>query len=162
MDNDFYSKSILPHQGIIIKICRSYTDNEEDFKDYYQEVCLHIWKSRNNFNGRSKWTTWIYRISLNVCMTLFKKRKPTEVPFNDSDMVVEADPLEVHRTKDEQIKNLFKAIRKLSKVDRAYILLHLEQKSHGEIAEIMGTSKTNVGTKINRIKTKLKTLYHGN
>lgn len=75
MSNDFYTSSILPHAGIIIKICRAYTDSQEDFEDFYQEACLQIWKSRNSFQNKSKWSTWIYRITLNICLTLSKKNK---------------------------------------------------------------------------------------
>ena len=75
MSSDFYTTSILPYAGIIIKICRAYTNNQEDFEDYYQEVCLQIWKSKDRFKGQSEWSTWVYRLSLNVSMTLLKKRK---------------------------------------------------------------------------------------
>ena len=75
MSSDFYTSSILPHAGIIIKICRAYTDTQEDFEDYYQEVCLQIWKSKEKFRGDSKWSTWIYRLTLNICLTLIKKKK---------------------------------------------------------------------------------------
>ena len=73
MSGDFYTNSILPYAGIIIKICRAYSNSQEDFEDYYQEVCLQIWRSKDNFNGNSEWSTWIYRLSLNVCMTLRKR-----------------------------------------------------------------------------------------
>ena len=75
MSIDFYTISILPHAGIIIKICRAYTNSQEDFEDYYQEVCLQIWKSKDNFKEESEWSTWVYRLSLNVCLTLLKKNK---------------------------------------------------------------------------------------
>ncbi|MCM4171103.1 RNA polymerase sigma factor [Arenibacter sp. TNZ] len=67
MSSDFYNSSILPFAGIIIKLCRAYTNSQEDFEDYYQEVCLQIWRSKDNFREESKWSTWVYRISLNVC-----------------------------------------------------------------------------------------------
>ena len=72
MSGDFYTNSILPYAGIITKICRAYTNSQEDFEDYYQEVCLQIWRSKDNFKGNSEWSTWIYRLSLNVCMTISK------------------------------------------------------------------------------------------
>ena len=75
MSSDFYKTSILPFAGIIIKLCRAYTNSQEDFEDYYQEVCLQIWRSKENFREESEWSTWVYRISLNVCLTLLKKKK---------------------------------------------------------------------------------------
>ena len=81
MTNDFYTNSILPFASIIIKICRAYTNTQEDFEDYYQEVCLQIWKSHKNFRRQSEWSTWIYRLSLNVCLTLLKKKKSHRQKF---------------------------------------------------------------------------------
>lgn len=162
MSSDFYTNSILPYKGIITKICRSYTYNNEDFEDYYQEVCLQIWKSRNNFKGNSEWSTWVYRISLNVCMTIFKKKKIQKLPLFDSDQEITNQPEQYAFEKEEEINRLYNTIRQLPKVDRAYILLYLEEKSYKEIAEILGTQTTNVGVKINRIKKKLKKLYYGN
>src|SRR5690606_40202475 len=75
MSSDFYRSSILPFAAIIIKICRAYTNSQEDFEDYYQEVCLQLWRSKDNFKGNSEWSTWVYRIALNVCLTLLKKKK---------------------------------------------------------------------------------------
>ncbi|MGW8369578.1 MAG: RNA polymerase sigma factor, partial [Gammaproteobacteria bacterium] len=66
MTSDFYQNQILPYVAIIIKICRAYTHTQDDFEDYYQEVCLQIWRSRDNFRGQSEWSTWVYRPSLNV------------------------------------------------------------------------------------------------
>ncbi|MBU1821040.1 MAG: RNA polymerase sigma factor, partial [Bacteroidetes bacterium] len=81
MSSDFYTTSILPYKAIIIKICRAYTDTQEDFEDYYQEVCLQIWKSHSNFQEQSEWSTWLYRIALNVCLTLLKKQKRSPQHF---------------------------------------------------------------------------------
>ena len=75
MSSDFYTTSIVPFAPIIIKICRAYTNTQEDFEDYYQEVCLQIWRSHRTFDERAAWSTWIYRVSLNVCMTLLKTHK---------------------------------------------------------------------------------------
>ena len=75
MSTDFYKTYILPYSAIIIKICRAYSNSQEDYEDYYQEVCLQIWKSRDNFKNKSEWSTWVYRISLNVCLSLLRKQK---------------------------------------------------------------------------------------
>lgn len=159
MSSDFYTSSIVPYAAIIIKICRAYTNSQEDYEDYYQEVCLQIWKSRDNFKGNSQWSTWIYRISLNVCLTLLKKNKkkkdiPTE---NFSAEEVE----ENHFFTDEALNLLYAAIKKLTEIDRAVILLYLEEKSYKEIAEITGTNSNNIGVRITRIKSRLKKLLDG-
>ncbi len=158
MSTDFYITSILPYSGIIIKICRAYTDTQEDFEDYYQEVCLQIWRSRYNFQKASEWSTWIYRISLNVCLTLLKKKKNNKQHFV-SDVLPDDAVVESHAFADESLNQLYAAIRHLSEVDRAVILLHLEEKTYQEIADIMGTNPNNVGVRITRIKDRLKKLF---
>ena len=155
MKSDFYTVSILPYAPIIIKICRAYTNSQEDFEDYYQEVCLQIWRSRNNFREQSEWSTWIYRLSLNVCLTLLKKKKNNYQRFASDALPAEA-PEYFHDFKDESIHQLYKAIRQLSEIDRAVILLYLEEKPYQEIAEIIGTNSNSVGVRISRIKEKLK------
>ena len=125
MSSDFYTTSILPYAGIIIKICRAYTDTQEDFEDYYQEVCLQIWKSRNSFQGKSEWSTWVDRLSLNVSMTLQKKKKKVNHDVSINDLPAELiEDSEQHS--DDSLKQLYVAIKQLSEIDRGVILLYLE------------------------------------
>lgn len=156
MSNDFYLTSILPFAAIIIKICRAYTNSQEDFEDYYQEVCLQIWRSKDNFREQCKWSTWIYRISLNVCLTLLKKRKNNGQIYFTSDALPDVMMYENRAFEDESLNQLFIAIRQLSEVDRALIILYLEEKSYQEIADILGTSSGNIAVRVNRIKERLK------
>ncbi|MEL6254409.1 MAG: RNA polymerase sigma factor [Bacteroidota bacterium] len=160
MSSDFYQASILPYAGIIIKICRAYTHTQADFEDYYQEVCLQIWRSRDRFKGDSNWSTWIYRLSLNVCLTLLKKDKKQQRLNIDEVLELEQEVESPHFS-DEDLNQLYQAIRKLKEIDRAVILLYLEEKSYQEIAEIMGTNANNVGVRIKRIKEKLKKMLYG-
>ncbi len=160
MSSDFYIISILPHAAIIIKICRAYTNTQEDFEDYYQEVCLQIWKSRDHFHEKSEWSTWIYRLSLNVCLTLLKKKKNNHQHFASDYLPVETTANN-HACADESINQLYDAIRQLSEVDRAVILLYLEEKSYTEIADITGTNANNIGVRIARIKERLRRLLDG-
>lgn len=154
MGADFYINKILPYAGIIIKICRAYTNSQDDFEDYYQEVCLQIWRSRDNFSGQSEWSTWLYRVSLNVCLTYLKKSKKDPQKFA-SDTLPEELIEDSHVFKDESINQLYVAIKKLSEIDRAVILLYLEEHSYQEIAEIIGTNQNNIGVRIKRIKERL-------
>lgn len=157
MSGDFYVTSIAPYAPIIIKICRAYTNTQADFEDYYQEVCLQIWRSHRSFDERAAWSTWIYRVSLNVCMTLLKTQKRKHHLF-----VSDAVPPELvehsRAFADDSLDRLYDAIRQLSEVDRAVILLYLDEKSHREIGDIMGTNPNNVGVRINRIKDRLRRL----
>lgn len=160
MSNDFYTSSILPYAAIIIKICRAYTNTQEDFEDYYQEVCLQIWRTRNNFQGQSKWSTWVYRLALNVCLTMLKKKKNNQQNLNSNSWAVElVENSQVFP--DEDLNQLYDAIKGLSEVDRGVILLYLEEKSYREIAEITGTNANNIGVRIKRIKERIKKILDG-
>lgn len=161
MSNDFYQISILPFAAIIIKICRAYTTSQEDFEDYYQEVCLQIWRSRDNFRGQCSWSTWVYRIAMNVCLSLVKKKKSKGLAYFSSDGLPDVVAVENKAFANEQLNQLYTAIRYLSEVDRALILLYLEEKSYEEIAEILGTNTNNIGVRVNRIKERLKKIIDG-
>jgi len=161
MGSDFYILSILPYAGIIIKICRAYTNSQEDFEDYYQEVCLQIWRSKDNFKQESEWSTWIYRLSLNVCLTYLKKKKNNDKQFVSDTLPPEAIA-DSHAFADESVNNLYGAIKQLSEIDRGVILLYLEENSYQEIAEIIGTNSNNIGVRIKRIKQRLNTLLNLN
>jgi RNA polymerase sigma-70 factor (ECF subfamily) len=157
---DFYTSSILPYAGVIVKICRAYTNTQEDFEDYYQEVCLQIWKSNDNFRKESEWSTWVYRIALNVCLTLLKKKKNNPQHFVSDYLPAEAAE-ESQAFADENLNQLYDAIKQLSEVDRGVILLYLEEKSYQEIAAIIGTNANNIGVRVKRIKERLKKLLDG-
>lgn len=160
MSSDFYTSFIVPYAGVIIKICRAYTNTQEDFEDYYQEVCLQIWRSKDNFREESEFSTWVYRISLNVCLTLLKKKK-NNVQHFASDYLPEEMREDSHAFADESLNQLYEAIRQLSEIDRGIILLYLEDKSYKEIAHIIGTNPNNIGVRIQRIKQRLKKLLDG-
>lgn len=158
---DFYQISILPFAAIIIKICRAYTDAQEDFEDYYQEVCLQIWRSKDNFRGQCEWSTWVYRISLNVSLTLLKQKKRYGKTYFTSEVLPDVRLTENKAFEDESLNLLYAAIRQLSEVDRALILLYLDEKSYQEIADILNTNANNVAVRVSRIKERLKKLLHG-
>jgi RNA polymerase sigma-70 factor (ECF subfamily) len=159
MSSDFYTTQILPYAGIIIKMCRAYTNSQEDFEDYYQEVCLQIWRSNSNFQQESEWSTWVYRISLNVCLTLLKKKKNNTQHFA-SDYLPPELVEDSHAFEDESLNQLYDAIRQLSEIDRGVIMLYLEGKPYQEIAEIIGTNPNNIGVRIKRIKERLKKILN--
>ena len=155
---DFYQMYIVPYQAILVKICRAYTQGQADFEDYYQEVCLQLWKSRESFQERSQWSTWVYRVTLNVCLSLQRRaqREPHTASLLPEDVATNS-----YAFQNEELEWLYAAIRQLKEVDRALILLHLEEKSHAEIAEILGTNANNVGVRLLRIKERLKKMLDG-
>ncbi|MFP4090450.1 MAG: RNA polymerase sigma factor [Cyclobacteriaceae bacterium] len=157
----FYS-FLEENTGVVSRVCRIYADNAEDFQDYFQEVVIQLWRSHRSFRGEAKVSTWVYRVALNVCLSQLKlkKRRPDRNTLEN----VPLHQLVQHSydsTEDEQIRQMYEAIRKLMEVDRAIILLFLEGKTYEEIAEVLGISISNVGVRINRSKKKLNELIHG-
>ncbi|WP_417887984.1 RNA polymerase sigma factor [Zunongwangia sp.] len=151
MSEDFYNSQILPYKGILIKLCRAYTDN--------QEVCLQVWKSHKRFKQQCKWSSWVYRITLNVCMTMLKKHK-SQLNIKKN-TIASIDITEPSVFEDEELQLLYAAIQKLPELDKAIIVLYLESKSYKEIANITGFTISAIGVRINRIKIKLKTIIYG-
>ncbi len=154
----FFKEFIEDNRATIYKICRIYANDAEELKDFVQEVTIQLWRSHQNFENRSKLSTWVYRVALNVCMTLSKRKKRgiDTVSLLSTDWY--DDDNEVEK---EQLEALYTAIRKLSESERAIILLYLEDKSYREISEILGITVTNVGVRVNRVKNQLKTLTNG-
>lgn len=151
-----FSKVIEENKGLIYKVANSYCRHEEDRKDLIQEISIQIWKSFNRYNKQYKLSTWIYRISLNVAISFYRKnkiRKDQIGPINEETIHI-ADSN--NNNEGEDISRLYALIHELKELDRAVMLLYLDNSAYKEISEILGISESNVATKINRIKTKLK------
>lgn len=145
-----FIEMIRQNEGIIYRVTSFYADKDNPIGDLYQEVVLNLWKAYPSFRGESKYSTWIYRIALNTCIS-FYRRKKNSMTYVDISM-------DIPDTTDnnEQIQELYILINRLGKIERALVLLYLDDKSYKEIAEITGLSVTNVATKLSRIKDKLK------
>jgi len=155
--NDLFIFVIESHKGILYKVVNSYCKDKEDRKDLMQEIFVQLWKSFDNYNDEYKYSTWIYRISLNVAISFYRKeysRSKISNPFTD-DIFNFADTNDTEE-KEMNLSILQQFISELKQLDKALMLLYLEEKSYKEIAEIIGYSETNVATKISRIKNALK------
>ncbi len=145
------------HKGIINKVANAYCKLEEDRKDLVQEIILQLWKSFDKYNDQFKYSTWIYRISLNVAISFFRKESTRNNISNPlSDQIFNIANLQENKQTEAGFEMLHQFISTLQDLDKALILLYLEEKSHKEIAEILGISETNVSTKVGRIKARLK------
>lgn len=153
-----FHKLLLDHKGILYKVTNAYCRNEEDRKDLMQEIIVQLWKSLDQYNPQYKHSTWIYRIALNVSISFYRKeRKRNELTGTFSESIWKYIETPEKNTEQEQsIQLLYKFIYELKELDRALMLLYLEEKSHKEMAEIIGITETNVATKIARIKHLLK------
>lgn len=147
---------ITASQGIIHKVCRMYCDDEEHRKDLFQEILIQLWKSYASFRGNSKFSTWMYRVALNVAIQDFRRAKKTQSLFSSAEKFEDLLEEETNNTDDENLKLMHAAIAHLNKVEKAIIILHLENKSNEEIADIIGITQNYVRVKMNRIKVKLK------
>jgi RNA polymerase sigma-70 factor (ECF subfamily) len=148
------------NQNIIHKVCRVYTNNSDAHKDLFQEVTIQLWKAYPKFRGDAKFSTWMYRVALNTAITIYRKSKRQIQTSDISDFHYRLESSEYDATMDDQMKLLYKAIHQLSDVEKALILLYLEDKPYREIAETMGLTEVNARVKVNRIKGKLKTILN--
>jgi RNA polymerase sigma factor (sigma-70 family) len=147
--------AIKVNEGSLYKIASVYTNDIEDRNDLVQEMIYQLWKSFDTFNQKSRLSTWMYRVAMNVAIYHLKatKRKPPTVPIDDELLNYN----EVDNTDNkERWKLLKQSIDKLTLLDKGIVILYLEDKSYEEIAEIVGISVSNVGTKLSRIKEKIK------
>ena len=144
------------HQNIIHKICRLYTNNEVEHEDLFQEISIQLWRSYDRFEGKSKFSTWMYRVGLNTAITLYRKEKKrlNTQPLNDQFTAIAQE--EFNTQVDEQMAWLYQKIKDFSEIDKALVLLYLEDKRYDEIAETLGISAGNARVKMNRIKERLK------
>ena len=152
---DIFEKNI----GIIIKISRGFTTIAQDREDLINDIALELWKSFKNFNGNSKISTWIYRVALNTSMNYKRKKKNDSLFFSLNDFKKDDTfPWLIEQDNSSDIEVLYQCINELNEINKAIILLYLDGNSHDEIADITGISKTNVGTRIGRIKEQIKNL----
>ena len=140
------------HLGIIHKISLLYTNNRTDRDDLFQDICFQVCRSYNSYREEAQFSTWLYRVALNTAITQVRKSKKNVFSYDTLESipeVVEGKP------ENEQSELLFRAISELNKIDRAIILLWLENNSYDEIANILGITTSNVSVKLVRIKKSL-------
>jgi RNA polymerase sigma-70 factor (ECF subfamily) len=148
------------NQNIVHKVCTLYTNNRDAHNDLFQEITIQLWKAYPKFRGEAKFSTWMYRVALNTAITLYRKSKKS-VPTQDFDSVIykiktdEYDP-----TEEQQLTLMYKAVKQLGDIEKALVFLYLEDKNYSEISDTLGISEVNARVKMNRIKTKLKTILN--
>ncbi len=148
------------NQGIVRKVANSYCKNASDRDDLIQEITIQLWKSWKKYNPEFKTSTWIYKISLNVAISFFRRtyrhRSTHQSVYEETVFIDVAEDTEVS----DNIKILYQYISELDELNKAMILLYLDKYGHEEIAATLGISKTNVATKISRIKNQLKEKFN--
>ncbi len=152
IDETAFAAIAREYKATIYTVCYMFSKDKEEVADLFQEVLINLWNGRKGFRGDSNMKTWIYRISLNTCITMErKKRKTPTIPLTmDIDLYEDTD------TDSRQVQQLYRRINKLEHFDRALILLWLENMSYDEIAAVLGITPKNVSVRLVRIKEELK------
>lgn len=155
MEKEFL-QIIKDNQGIIHKVCNVYCDDQDDRDDLFQEIVAQLWKSFPSFREESKFSTWMYRVALNTAITTFKKtkRRPDQSRLTYENYQLKDENYDPES--EEELKNLHRAVTRLTGIEKSIVLLFLENKKYEEIAEITGITQNYVRVKMNRIKKKLK------
>lgn len=156
IDESDFLELLDKNQNLVHKVCRIYTNDPDNHRDLFQEICIQLWKSYPKFRGDSKFTTWMYRVSLNTALTLRRKN----IKHNhQADVALWAEKLPYtpyDPTEAEQIRLMYSAISQLPEVDKALVFLYLEDKNYNEISDMLGITEVNARVKMNRIKSKLR------
>jgi RNA polymerase sigma-70 factor (ECF subfamily) len=156
MDSPEFTALIRRHAGLIHKIAYAYCRNATDREDIVQEIAVQLWRSRARYDPRYRHTTWIYRIALNVAISFHRReRRHQERTSPIDEHVIVVEPMEPG----EEVRLLLRCIDDLGPLDKALVLLYLDGNDHASIAEVVGISVSNVGTKIARIKDKLRVAF---
>lgn len=147
---------IEENKGSIYKVVNSYCDDPNDQEDLVQEIIYHLLEGYPRFKYHSKITTWMYRVALNVSISYLRKKKTRKKYISQMPEKIIEIKVEENETMDPEIIQLQKFIQNLDELNRAIMIMYLDGNSHEEIAEVLDISVSNVGTKIHRIKQRLK------
>jgi RNA polymerase sigma factor (sigma-70 family) len=155
-NKEAFLNQLEKHKLIVYKICNVYCRNASDRDDLAQEILYQLWKSYHRYNGSVKFSTWMYRVALNVAISFYRAYKHNghivQLQEPHTGIADKNDSTDLEK----DINALLQFITQLKELDRALMILHLEENSYAEIAEILGITETNVATRISRIKNKLK------
>lgn len=149
-----YMDLIDGNRQVIDKVCYMYAEDADHFKDLFQEVTANIWTGMDKFRGESSVTTWIYRIALNTCVTYFRrnKRHASSLPL---DSIAEVADNESDGEHQRLLREMYELIGRLGRLDKAIVMMWLDEYSYDDIATVTGLSRTNVGSRLHRIRLQL-------
>ena len=153
-----FEKHIREHELLIHKVCNIYAFTTSDREDLFQEIVLQLWKAFPKYRGESKLSTWIYRVAINTAITGLRAKKDFIKSYEHSAIPVDIADDNIHLQEEERINQMYKAIERLNDIEKALVMLYLEDKSYEEMEEILGISQGNLRTKMNRLKEKLRHL----
>jgi RNA polymerase sigma factor (sigma-70 family) len=157
-----FEKHIGEHALLIHKVCRIYAYTSDDRKDLFQEIVIQLWKAYPRFRGDSKFSTWMYRVAINTAITGLRKQKDFITSYEPATLPADISDDNSSEAEEERLKQLYVAIDQLNQIERAIVMLYMEDKSYEEMEDIMGMSQGNLRVKMSRIKDKLRQLAKNN
>lgn len=153
MEREF-SQLVKAHKSTIYTVCYMFSKDADEVNDLFQEILVNLWRGFDKFEGRSDIRTWFYRVSLNTCISINRKKKRNKaIPLS-----MDINLYEDNDADTRQVKMLYDRISRLAPFDRAIVLLWLEGIAYDEIGQIVGISAKNVSVKLVRIREQLKKL----
>ena len=155
-ENEF-EKLVSDNKAVLTKVCYMYARDPEHFKDLYQETLINLWQSLDKFRGDSTATTWIYRICINTCISCFRRQRKHDnnLSMNSPEMMELADFACDDHEHASCLREMYNLINRLPALDKAIILMWLDEKSYNEISEVTGLQRNNVAARLHRCKQKL-------
>lgn len=155
---ELFESLIKENHARLVRICRTYADNEHPQEDIYQEIMVQLWRSLSSFKGNAEINTWLYRVALNTAISLLRKKNKYRSNHIELSELKENVLLSVSDkpVDSEELKLLYDWIGKLNTIDKTIMMLYLEDVSYKQMAEITGLTESNIGARLNRIKQRLK------
>ncbi len=144
------------HAGILHKTCRAYAFSEPDRQDLSQEIAAQLWRSFRRYDDRLAFSTWMYRVALNVAISFARRQTVRRRHGGDLEGIEEAVDLVGGAADDRELRLLDRFLAGLGELDRALMILYLDGRSHEEAGEVLGISESNVGTRLGRLKERLR------
>ena len=153
-----FIKHISQHELMLYKVCRVYAYSDADRQDLFQEIVIQLWKAYPKFKGDSKISTWLYRVALNTAISGLRKKKNLVTSFEPTSIPEPAGVCDQEHSEEERFQQMYQAIEQLNAVEKAIVMLYMEDRTYLEMEEILGLSQGNLRVKMNRIKEKLRQL----
>lgn len=139
------------NKQIIYKVCYMYANDENHFNDLYQEVMVNLWQGMDGFRGDAQLSTWVYRVCINTCVSIFRRSGKLGISLSVDEII----DIPYDDSRSSQLKEMYQLINRLNRMEKAIILMWLDEKSYDEIAEVTGLTRNNVASRLHRIKAKL-------
>jgi RNA polymerase sigma factor (sigma-70 family) len=153
-----FERLVTEHELLIHKVCRMYAYTAADRQDLFQEIVIQLWKSYKNFKGDSKFSTWLYRVAINTSITGLRKQNNLVTSYEPATLPHDMPDTSEHAAAEEQLRQMYTAIERLNEIEKAIVMLYMEDKSYEEMEYILGMSQGSLRVKMSRIKDKLRSL----